>query len=121
MYVNFIDPVSAAAIVSAGVGLVQTIAGTSDAQKRKTYERNLAFLSADDKKKLDKLLLQANNDQARQQILAQTLGQVGSARVEAIARLESEREKTNKTTLIIASVMGILLVGGIVLILAKRK
>jgi hypothetical protein len=121
MFVNFIDPVSAAAIVSAGVGLVQTISGTSDAQKRKIYERNLAFLSADDKKKLDRILLQQNNDQARQQILAQTLGQVGGARVDAIAKLESEREKTNKTLLIIAGITGILLLGGIVLILTKKK
>jgi hypothetical protein len=121
MYVNFIDPITAAAVVSAGVGLVQTISGTSDAQKRRTYEQNMAFLSADDKKRLDKLLIEAKTKEAREQILAQTLGQVGSARVEAISRLEAEREKTNKTLLIIASITGILLLGGIVLILTKKK
>lgn len=121
MYVNFIDPITAAAIIGTGVEAAKAIAGTSDAAKRRTYEQNLAFLSADDKKKLDKLLLQAGTDQARQQILAQTLGQVGSARVQAIAQLEAEKERTNKTILVIAGITGILLVGGIVLILAKKK
>jgi hypothetical protein len=121
MYVNFIDPITAAAIVGTGIEAVKAISGTSDAAKRRLYEQNLAFLSADDKKKLDRLLIQANTDQAKQQILAQTLGQVGSARVQAIAQLEAEKEKTNKTLLIIAGISGILLLGGIVLILAKKK
>jgi hypothetical protein len=121
MYLNFIDPITAAAIIGTGVEAAKAIAGTSDAAKRRIYEQNLAFLSADDKKKLDKLLLDAGTTQAKQQILAQTLGQVGSARVQAIAQLEAEKEKTNKTILIIASVAGILLLGGIVLILTKKK
>lgn len=121
MYVNFIDPITATAIVTTGIEAVKAISGTSDAAKRRTYERNLAFLSADDKKKLDKLLLQSGSQQAKEQILAQTLGQVGSARVQALSQLQVEREKTNKTILVIASIAGILLLGGIVLILAKRK
>jgi hypothetical protein len=121
MYLNFIDPITAAAIVGTGIQAVQAISGTSDAAKKRLYEQNLAFLSADEKRKLDKLLIQAGSDQAKQQILAQTLGQVGTARVQAFAQLEAEREKTNKTLLIIAGISGILLLGGIVLILAKRK
>lgn len=121
MYVNFIDPITAAAIVGTGIEAAKAIAGTSDAAKRRLYEQNLASLNADDKKKLDKLLIQANTEQAKQQILASTLGQVASARVQAIAQLEAEREKSNKTFLLVASVAGILLLGGIVLILAKKK
>ena len=121
MYVNFIDPITAAAIVGTGIEAVKAISGVGEAEKRRIYERNLTFLSADDKKKLDKLLIQANTNQAKQQILAATLGQVGSARIQALSQLEAEKEKTNKTILIIASVAGILLLGGIILILAKNK
>lgn len=121
MYVNFIDPITATAIVGTGIEAVKAIGGVGEAEKKRAYERNFASLSIDEKKKLDKLLIQAGSDQAKQQILAATLGQVGNARVQALSQLEAEREKTNKTILIIAAVTGILLVGGIVLILAKKK
>lgn len=109
-----------AAVAQAGTGIANAISGTSDAAKRRTYEQNLAFLTADEKKKLDKMLIDANSEQSRQQILAATLGSFGSARVDALAKVQVEKEKTKKTLIIIGVVAGVLLIGGYFLILRKK-
>ena len=110
-----------AAAVSAATGIVNAISGTSDAAKRRTYEQNLAFLSANDKKKLDGMLINAKSEEARQQILAATLGNIGSARVGAIATVQAEKEKTKKTLLVVGLIAGAVIIGGLVFILSKRN
>jgi hypothetical protein len=110
-----------ASAVSAATGIVNAISGTSDAAKRRTYEQNLAFLSADDKKKLDKMLISAKSEEAKQQILAATLGSIGSARVGALATVQAEKEKTKKTLLVVGLIAGAVIIGGLVFILSKRK
>jgi len=110
-----------AAAASAATGIANAISGTSDAAKRRTYEQNLAFLSADDKKKLDTMLINAKSEEARQQILAATLGNIGSARVGALATVQAEKEKTKKTLLVVGLIAGAVIIGGLVFILSKRK
>lgn len=106
-------------IAQAGVSIVSALSGTSDAAKRRIYEQNLALLNVDEKRKLEKLLRDAGSEQARQQVLAATLGQLGTARIEALSRLEQEREKTKKTVLILSIVGGVVLIGGLIFVLKK--
>lgn len=108
-------------VASAATGIVSAISSTSDAAKKRTYEQNLAFLSIDEKKKLDRLLLGAKSEEARQQILAATLGSISSARVGAMATLQAEKEKTKKTLLVVGIIAGAVIIGGLVFILTKRK
>lgn len=110
-----------AAAVSATTGIVNAISGTSDAAKRRTYEQNLAFLSADEKKKLDKMLSGARSEEARQQILASTLGSISSARVGALATVQAEKEKTKKTLLTVGIIAGAVIAIGLVFVLIKKK
>jgi hypothetical protein len=107
--------------VSAATGIANAISGTSDAAKRRTYEQNIAFLSVGEKKKLDGMLINAKSEEARQQILAATLGNIGSARVGAIATVQAEKEKTKKTLLVVGLIAGAVIIGGLVFILSKRK
>lgn len=110
-----------AAVVSAGTGIVTAISGTSDAAKRRTYEQNLAFLSADDKKKLDNVLLRTKSEEARQQILAATLGSISSARVGGLAIVQAEKEKTKKTLMLVGLITGAIILVGVVLVFIKKK
>jgi hypothetical protein len=104
---------AASSIVSAGTSIVQAISGTSDAAKRRIYEQNLGLLSLDEKRKLERMLMEAGNDQARQQILASTLGTLGTARINALATVQAEKEKTKKTIIILSIVAGIVVIGGL--------
>ena len=106
-------------VAQAGVSIVNAITGTSDAAKRRIYEQNLALLNVDEKRKLEKLLRESNSEQARQQVLASTLGSLGTARIEALSRLQQEREKTKKTVLILSIVGGVVLIGGLLFVLKK--
>ena len=106
------------AAATAASSIANSIANIADANKRRVYEQNLNALNAEQKVKLDKLILQANSEQARQQILAQTLGTANAARIDALAKVQVEREKTKKT-IIIASVIGLAAI--VLLLVAKRN
>lgn len=110
-----------AAVASAASGIVSSISNVADAGKRRVYEQNLQLLSADEKKKLDAMLLSAKSDEARQQILASTLGTIGSARVSALATVKAEKEKTKKTLIVVGVIAAVIILGGLVYITAKRK
>lgn len=110
-----------ASAVQAVAGVVNSIAGISDMNKRRLYEQNLGLLNLDQKAKLDQLLRSAKSEEARQAILAQTLSTANSARIDALAKVQTEKEKTKKTVLVVSIVGGIILLGGLLLILAKRK
>lgn len=107
--------------VSAVTGIASAISGTSDAAKRRTYEQNLGLLNLDQKQKLEGLLRDAGSEQARQQILAQTLGTANTARIDALAKVQTEKEKTKKTLLVVGIIGGVVILGGLLFILAKRN
>lgn len=107
------------AAVSAVTGVATAISGISDASKRRIYEQNLGLLTLDQQKALNKQLISANSENARQQILASTLGSIGTARVTALSTVQVEREKTKKVVTIVV-IAGVLLVVGLVVILKKR-
>lgn len=107
--------------VGAATGVANAITGTIDANKRRIYEQNLGLLNLDQKAKLEGLLREAKSEEARQAILAQTLSTTNSARIDALAKVQTEKEKTKKTILVASIVGGVILLGGLLLILAKRN
>lgn len=112
---------AAAAVVTAGTGVATAIAGTADARKRNQFVQQLELLDYDQKKKLNDDLIKANSEDARQQILASTLGGISGKRVDTLGALAIEKEKTNKVVTIIGLGAGILLFGGIVFVLLDNK
>lgn len=126
-----INPSSAAlSATPLGVGLAaaesvaniaNAIAGISDMNKRRKFEQNLASLNYDQKAALSKALNDANSESARQQILGDTLGKLDVARIDALGKLQAEKEKTKKTLYTLAGIAGIIVVIGLVVILVKRN
>lgn len=115
-------PVAAiSAGVSAVTGVVNSITSITDANKRRMYEQNLGLLTLEQRAKLEELMRKAGSETARQQILAQTLGTANTARIDALAKVQAEREKTKKTVLVVSIIGGVILLGGILFILAKNK
>ena len=110
---------AAAAAVQAVTSIGTAIAGVQDMNKRRVYDQNFALLNFDQRQKLETLMREAGSEQARQQILAQTLGSANVARIDALARVQAEKEKTKKT-LIIVGLGGILLLATVFIISRKR-
>jgi hypothetical protein len=126
-----VDPASAAlSATPVGMGLAaaesvaniaNAIAGISDMNKRRKFEQNLASLDYDQKIALSKALNDANSESARQQILGDTLGKLDVARIDALGKLQAEKEKTKKTLYILGGIAGIIVVIGLVTVFIKRK
>lgn len=112
---------TAAAVVTAGTGVATAIAGTADARKRNFYMANLEALDYDQKKKLNDDLIKASSADARQKILADTLGGISNTRVQTLGAVALEKEKTNKIVTIIGVGAGVLLLGSFVYILSRKK
>lgn len=114
-------PIIATAAASALSGLVNSVTNISNTSKRRLYEQNLASLSFDQKLAIEKMLKQASSEDAKQQILQQSLGNLGGARIAGISAVQVEREKTKKTMLIIGGIIGLLAIVGIVVTLKKKS
>jgi hypothetical protein len=114
-------PIIATGVASAVSGLVNSVTSISDTSKRRLYEQNLASLSFDQKLAIDKMLKEASSEDARQQILQQTLGNLGGARINALSIVQVEKEKTKKTILIIGGIIAVLAVVGIIVTLKKKS
>jgi hypothetical protein len=110
-----------AAVVGSLTGIVNTIAGTSDMTKRRNYVQNLAALDYDQKVALNKQLLASNSNDARQAILTNVLGQLDTARINGLATVQTEKEKTAKTVTTVAIVVGGILLLGVIVLKLKRK
>lgn len=114
-------PIIATAAANAVSGLVSSVTNITDTTKRRLYEQNLASLSFDQKLAVEKMLKQASSDDARQQILQQTLGNLGGARIAGLSSVQVEKEKTKKTLLIIGGIIAVLAVVGIIVTLKKKR
>ena len=110
-----------ASAATAGTAIAGTIAGTRDSRLRVQYEQALSTLDFDQKKQLNDALLKSNNENTRQQILANALGGVSQARVQGLSDIALEREKTNKVVTILAVVAGIGLLGFLLITLKEKK
>jgi hypothetical protein len=107
--------------ISVGTQIASTIAGFRDARQRTYFEQTLATLDYDQKKQLNDALIKANSQDARQQILASSLGNIGGKRVDTLGALAIEKEKTNKVIKIIALSSGVIIFGAIIFLLLDNK
>ena len=112
-------PVVASGVANALANLTNAVTNTMDASKRRKYEQNLANLSFDQKIKLDKELANAKSDSDKQAILGGVLGGLSSSRIDALSKVQVEREKTKKIIIILG--ISFALVVSSVLIYMKLK
>ena len=108
------------AVAGALTGIVSAIANTKDMNQRRKFVQNLAALDYDQKVILNKQLIEANSEAARQQILGDTLGKLDVARIDALGKVQAEKEKTKKSLYIVAGIGGLIIIGGLVAIKLKK-
>lgn len=97
------------AAASAGAAIGGAISGVVDTNRRRIYEHNLAFLDAQQKEALNKRLLEQNTEDAKQKILADILGSVNKAKIDALVQSQNEKEKTQRYVIIAAIFGGVIL------------
>lgn len=107
------------AAIGAAASVGGAVKGGIDADKKRRFEQNLALLNVDQQKQLEDALRNAKSEEARQKIIGDVLGSVGGARIDALSRLQQEKEKTKKTLLVVGIAGGVLLI--LTLILVNRK
>jgi hypothetical protein len=112
-------PVVVSGVANALANVTNAVTNTMDASKRRKYEQNLANLSFDQKVKLDKELANAKSDADKQALLGNVLGGLSSSRIDALSRVQVEREKTKKIIIILG--ISFTLVVSSVLIYMKLK
>lgn len=92
------DPLTLSAIAPAiaqtATAIPKLIADIGDQRQRRIYEQSYAQLSATQKAALDKAMLEQNDEQARDRLLADTLGQYNVARINAITQAYSEKQRS---------------------------
>jgi hypothetical protein len=114
-------PLTVAAVAQSVASIGQSINSIGDVNKRRKYEQNLAALDYDQKIALNKLLMGAKSEEARQQILAETLGKLNTSRIDALGKIQVEKEKTKKTLLVVGAVGAVIGILAFIIILAKRN
>jgi beta-lactamase regulating signal transducer with metallopeptidase domain len=114
-------PLTVAAVAQSVASIGQSINSIGDVNKRRKYEQNLAALDYDQKIALNKLLMGAKSEEARQQILSETLGKLNTSRIDALGKIQVEKEKTKKTLLVVGAVGAVIGILAFIVILAKRN
>lgn len=114
-----IEPISAS--IQALTGIATAIASINDADKRRKFEQQIALMNFDQREKLDKALRESKSADGRQLIVGQLLSGTSVARIDALSKVQVEKEKTKKVLLITGIAGGIILLGGFLFLIAKRK
>ena len=109
------------AVAGALTGIASAIANTKDMNQRRRFVQNLSALDYDQKVILNKQLIEANSEASRQQILGDTLGKLDVARIDALGKVQAEKEKTKKAMYIVAGIGGLIVVGGLTVSLINRN
>ena len=100
---------------------ITTIAGIQDGKQRALYERNLDSLTSDQQKALNNALMSANSESERMKLIADTLSNLQSKRIDLLSAKIGEDEKKKRANLIIsASIIGVVAIGIIVVIAIKK-
>ena len=100
---------------------ITTIAGVQDAKARALYSNNLDSLTADQQKKLNDALMSAGSESERMKLLAETLSNLQSKRIDLLSAKIGEDEKKKRANLIIsASIIGVVAIGIIAVIAIKK-
>ena len=113
-------PVVVTGIANTLANVTNAVSNTIDSTKRRKYEKNLANLSYDQKIALNKELANAKSDSDKQAILGSVLGGLSSSRIDAISKVQVEREKTKKI-IIILGVSFALVVSSVIIFLKIKK
>lgn len=100
--------------------LINSVNNISDTNKRRFYEQNLASLNYEQKEAIGKLLQKQTTDEAKMKVLSDTLGSLNMARINAITKVQVERDKTNKY-LYISLVVGVVVIMGLSIYFYKKK
>jgi len=92
-------------IVSAGVGVgssvFSVISNIQDNKQRALFESNFRSLSSEQQKKIDQQVLKARTQSEKLSIIANSLTQLGVARINTQATLVSEEEKKKRNEMIL--------------------
>jgi hypothetical protein len=92
-------------IVSAGVGVgssvFSVISNIQDNKQRALFESNFRSLSSDQQKKIDQQVSSARTQSEKLSIIANSLTQLGVARINTQATLVSEEEKKKRNEMIL--------------------
>lgn len=107
-------------IIAAATGVGTGIDSAKNRKLKREYEANLAALDAEEKKRLSKELLAAQNLEARKKILAETLGKATQTRIEAIEQKKLESQKTLNKLVIIGGVSVAILIVGLLVVYRKK-
>ena len=114
-------PVIASGVANALANVTNAITNTMDASKRRKYEQNLANLSFDQKVQLNKELSNAKTDSDKQAVLGNVLGGLTSSRIDAISKVQVEREKTKKIIIILGVSFALVLSSVLIFVKLKKK
>lgn len=108
-------------IIGATTGVVGGVDSARNRKLRRQYEQNLAALDLEEKKRLEKELVEAKNLEERKQILAETLGKATQTRIEAIEKKKAESQKALNKLLLIGGIGAVILIVGLIIVANKRK
>lgn len=114
-------PVIATGIANSLANVTNAVTNTIDATKRRKYEQNLANLSFDQKVQLNKELANAKTDSDKQSILGNVLGGLSSSRIDAISKVQVEREKTKKIIIILGVSFAVVVSSLMIFLKFKKK
>jgi hypothetical protein len=111
---------TAVLVTSAVTGLVNSVNGIADTNKRRFYEQNLASLNIDQKAAIGKLLEKQTSEEGKMKVLSETLGTLNMARINSLTEVQKERDKTNRY-IYISVIVGVFVLSGLGIYLYKRK
>jgi hypothetical protein len=110
---------AATAAIDTALGVASTINAINDVNTRRRYEQSLANLSFDQKAALNEALINAQSESQRLAILAQVLGGTTQTRINAMAQIQAEKEKS-KRYLTLGVILGVVVIGAIFLTLRNK-
>jgi hypothetical protein len=92
----------ASSAANVGIGVFSVISNIQDSKQRALFEANFRSLSAEQQRKIDQQVSGASSESAKLNILANSLTQLGVARITSQANIitEEERKKRNELILI---------------------
>jgi hypothetical protein len=114
-------PVIATGVANALANVTNAVTNTMDASKRRKYEQNLANLSFDQKVLLNKELANAKTDSDKQAILGNILGGLSSSRIDALSKVQVEREKTKNIIIILGISFALVISSVLIFVKLKKK
>jgi hypothetical protein len=110
-------PITAGVIIQAGQAIAETTASIHDKNQRRQVDRNLAFLSASQKDRLEKELLKTSNVNERIKILVDAITKIKSEQstslIQSTTLAKTQKEKT--LALVVLGGALLLLIGVVVI------